>query len=214
MALTFPLSSAVFVGTLRIAEVQFYRKDFIEISGLASGEVLTAQIAFSKWMARISLASMTHVQAAAAQALIEAIGPHQEFNLYDPRKQYPRYDHDGSELGLASPSIQSIGTNNRSLRIQGLPAGYDLAAGDFFSYSFSGRQALARIAEDVSATGAGLTPLFDVSGPLRFGTAVSQAVRLVKPFARMMFMPDTFDPGTGDILITSGMTFTAIESLR
>jgi hypothetical protein len=212
VALAFPLTASVFLDTLKIRAVKFFREDYVEMSGLADGQLLTAEIAESKWKATLDLAPMLDDDAAAAQALIEAIGPHNKFNVYDPRKRGPRMDPTGSVLGSGAPVINAIGVNNRSLRFSGLPAGYRLSRGDLFSYSFSGRQTLARLAEDATATGAGITPFVEVSYPLRTGTGIGQVIRFVKPFARMQFLPGSIDYGAGEIVVTTGMSLTAIES--
>ena len=46
---------------------------------------------------------------------------------------------------------------------------------------------------------------------LKAGTATGAAVTLVRPAARMMLEPGSFDPGTEGPVNTTGMSFSAIE---
>jgi hypothetical protein len=216
MAITFPVALSVFASTLRVLESQFWREDFIETSGTARGDILTSEIAAPKWRARVALSGMTYEDAAAAQAMIELIGPHQQFYLYNPMKPYPRHDPTGSIVAAATVTIYAVGSDNRSIRLQGLPAGYVISAGDMFSYSFGSnpvRRCLCRAVETVTASGIGLTPAFAVSGTLRTGTVSGLVVNLRKPFAKMMFAPGTFTAGSGTLSrVTTGMSFEAIEA--
>jgi tRNA pseudouridine(38-40) synthase len=105
---------------------------------------------------------------------------------------------------------------NRTVRskLGGLPAGYTLRRGDMLHFDYGSgptRRALHRIVEDATANGSGSTPFFEVRPYLKTGTATGAVVTLIKPAAKMMLEPGSFDPGTEARVHTAGMSFTAIE---
>ena len=60
-------------------------------------------------------------------------------------------------------------------------------------------------------TAPGITGFFEVRPFLKAGTATGAVVTLVRPSARMMLEPGSFDPGTEGPVNTTGMAFNAIE---
>lgn len=215
MALTFPLSLNTFADKLRIATVRWELKRWDQLSGLGSGDVLAAQLAPPRIAGTVTLAPMYHDDAAEVQALVESLdGPLNSFFLYAPQKPFPRYDPDGSKLGSTTVTIHTVGSNNKSLRLQGLPSGYVLSTGDYLAFDYGSnptRRAFHRIVETVTADGAGLSPLFEVRPHLRPGVTTTLAVTLKKPAAKVFIMPETFDPGTARAVITEGMQFEVMQ---
>lgn len=192
MALTFPLAIEAFAEKLPIVSAPFVMEEQQQLSGLGSGDVLAAQLAPSRWTVEVTLASMRHTSARGIQSLIESLnGPMQSFYLYCPTNCYPAADPGGVILGSASAAIHTIGANNRSLRLSGLPSGYVITFGDALAFDYAGgRRAWHRIAETVTADAAGVTPLFDVSHHLRPGAVAGLAVNLKKPAAKMFRSPE------------------------
>lgn len=212
MAISFPLARGDFADLLPIAGFKWVLEEYVEVSGTAQGEVITNEIAPRKWRAELELAPMPLAQAADLQALVEAIGPSGTFMLHNALRPAPRRDPTGAGVAGASPALNTLGGNNRSLRVGGLPAGYVLSRGDMLAFDYGGgRRALHRVAETVAASGAGLTPLFEVRPFLRPGYATGAAVTLIRAAAKMMVVPGSFDPGTGRPMIQAGMGFQAIE---
>lgn len=193
MALTFPLSLNDFADRLRIVSAPFVLEEQQELSGLASGDVLAAQLAPSRWTADVTLAAERHTKARAVQALIESLsGPIQSFYLYCPTNCYPAADPGGIILGANTVTIHTIGANNKSLRLAGLPAGYALGVGDALAFDYGSnpvRRAWHRLAEPAVAAGDGITPLFDLSHHLRPGVTTGLPVTLKKPAAKMFRVP-------------------------
>ncbi|WP_024586002.1 hypothetical protein [Aliihoeflea sp. 2WW] len=215
MALPDILPAETFVDRLRIRSVKWHLQRFDELSGLASGDVLAAQMSMPKWTGDVSLGPMYHADAAQVQALVESLdGPMRSFYLYAPQLPYPQHDPDGSNLGVSMPTLHTIGANNKSLRVTGLPNGYRLTVGDFLAFEYGAnpvRRAFHRVVETVQASSGGLTPLFEVRPHLRPGVVTGLAVALRKPAAKVFIMPDTFDPGTAEGLITAGMSFQVMQ---
>lgn len=193
MALTFPLSPAAFADRLRIASAPFVLQEYQQLSGLGTGDVLAAQLAPSRWSTSVTLVPERHTVARQIQALIESLnGPMQSFYLYCPTNCYPAADPGGTLLGGNTVTIHAVGENNRSLQLDGLPAGYKITAGDALSFDYGSdpvRRAYHRAAETVVADGSGVSPLFDLSHHLAAGVTTGLAVALKKPAAKMFRMP-------------------------
>lgn len=218
MAISFPRSTASLADTFRIRSVRWILQEQQQYSGLGSGEFLVADLGPRFWKADITFAAMADVDAAEFQADIETLdGSINEFYLYDPRKMYPRADPDGSILGASAVQIATVGANNKSLSVSGLPAGYVLSKGDLFHFDYGTspvRRALHRISETVAANGSGVSPFFEVRPHFRPGVAAGLPLALKKPAAKMKIVPGSFDPGIGNLGgITSGMALQAQQTL-
>lgn len=212
MALSFPLSLDAFANKLRIASAPFVLFEQQQLSGLGSGDVLAVQLAPSRWTSQVTLAPMRHTKAREVQALIESLnGPMQSFYLHCPTNCFPADDPGGIKLGSATVTIASIGANNRSIALTGLPSGYKITAGDALSVDYGSapvRRGYFRASETVSASG-GTTPLFDLSHHLRPGIAAGLAVTLKKPAAKMFIEPNSLSVQHAGSLST--IAFRAIQ---
>lgn len=379
MALTYPLSLAQFADNLNIATVTWRLKEQQQVTGLGSGEILAADMAPARVEAQVDLNPMYHEDAAAVQALVEALdGSIGTFYLHSPQKAYPaaypngdfygtdvftnRLTNPGFETGLLTPwvsvaggsvyntgahsgtycllldkgasgigagtqreayqvvdgiqagkqyrvsswivgvgtaaggayinvqwrnaangvistsnavvnsgytatwaqvaanvtapalatralvylvlattgsqqyllmddvsfaryetfnganaQIASIAGNNKEMTLSALPFGYKLSGGDLLSFDYGTspvRRALHRVVLPVTASGAGVTPNFEVRPYIRPGATVGLAVTLVKAAAKVRMIPDSFNPGTNDSDgITRGMSFQVRQTL-
>ncbi|QPC87420.1 hypothetical protein GA830_12205 [Mesorhizobium sp. NBSH29] len=217
MAITYPRALNSFADTLKIASVTWKLQEQQEISMLGSGEIIAGDMGPSLWTGEVSLVPADHADARAVQADIETLeGSMQTFFLYDPRAIYPIDDPTGSKLGAANPVISSINPNNKALIVSGLPALYNLSKGDMLSFNYGTspvRRALHRIVETVTASGAGVSPSFEVRPHIRPGATAGIAVSLIKPAAKVRLFPGSFEEGQGAPVITSGMSFRVIQTL-
>lgn len=126
MALTYPLSLAQFADKLNIDKVTWRLKEQQQITGLGSGEILAADMAPARVEAQVDLNPMYHEDAAAVQALVEALdGSIGTFYLHSPQKAYPaaypngdfwpgesfanRLINPGFETGVLTPWVPSTG---------------------------------------------------------------------------------------------------------
>lgn len=99
--------------------------------------------------------------------------------------------------------------NNRALRVSQLPAGFQLVEGDMIQI---GAANLHRVAEAATASGAGLTPLFEVYPPFWPGTAQGQAVSVRKPSCLMRIVVGSVS-ASADIATGRGtVSFDAMEA--
>ena len=215
MAFTFPLTWSQFAGRLRINAGRFDLARFEEASGTSRGDVLTRSIAWPKWQTEVGLVPMRLAEASEIEAILRRLGSSGTFYMHDPRHPFPQMDPAGLLLGAATPTIHSIGGDNRSMRLAGLPNGYQLRPGDTLSFdrgSSPVRRSFHSILEPVAASAAGLTPAFEVEPPFQAGTVAAADVTLLNPAAKMQIT--SFSPGEADAarFNVHGMAFTAIEA--
>ena len=217
--LTFPLSITAFQSLLRVASATFWDPAQQQISGLGSGAVLRADVGPQLWRGTVTLWRADHADAAAVEALLSRLqGADASFFVHDPRQVGPRADPAGVALGASTPTIHALAANNRELRIQGVPAGYVLSAGDMIAFTYSvlgnAHYALHRLITGATASGTGITPLVEVTPPIRPGAAVATPVTLVCPACKAILVPGSLRPGTATRNRTEGASFEFIQTLR
>lgn len=217
MALTYPLAHAAFADLLVPEDFRWQLQRFVEISGTSRGDVITAEIGAAKWQAQVSLNPMRIWDAGEVQARVEALegmGSGGTFLLYDLRKAGMQRDRTGALIAGYSPTVHTVGENNKSLRITGLRPGYVILCGDMIQVTYGSspvRHALFRAVESVAANGAGLSPTFEVTPNVKAGITPGKAVTLYKASARMMIAPGSYTPGRATGRFVTGMAFSAIE---
>lgn len=217
MALAFPLSIAAFWDLLPIEEISFDAPEQLEMSQTAGGEFLTADLAPMLWTGSVRLGDMGRIEVAVPEVLLDTLRPAgRSFYAYDKRRPGPLNDLSGAILGAATPTIHTLNVNNRDIRLQGLPAGYSLAAGDYlaFDYGSQPRRALHRVVSTVAITaGTGITPLFEVSPMIRPGALVGAAVTLMRASCKARLVPGSVNKGNTSKTVTSGMSFKFTQTL-
>lgn len=199
---------------LPIQSVQWRLERFDEMSGTGGGEILVAQLAPPRIVADVQLEPMPHAVASRIQAAIEALDGMDSFYLFAPQQPFPQADPDGTILGDAIPLVFALGANNKSIRIQNLPAGYTITKGDYLAFDYGSnptRRAFHRAVSTASASSEGLSPLIEIRPHLRPGATVGQAVILRKPSAKVIIVPGSFDPGRASGLVTQGMAFQVMQ---
>ncbi|MCE8007130.1 hypothetical protein [Aestuariivita sp.] len=217
--LTFPLSPADFIDRLPIKSVTPDLPEIVSMSQTGGGDILTEDLSPRLWRGEVLLAKLTPDEASAAMALIQAVrGPGRSFMAYDTRHPAPRNDPDGSGLVGATPRIQSLGANPRTLSLHGLPADYVLLRGDMLSFDYGAgpvRTALHQVVDEtVTANQGGATPEFEVIPFVRAGAAAEAAVTLIKPACKAVILPNSVTAGTKGAWMTEGVAFSYVQTLR
>jgi hypothetical protein len=217
MSLSDPRAIADFVDLLRITSVVWRSQRNDEISGQGSGQTWTAELAPPLWGADVTVDILDMTEARQVRAMINSLsGPGKSFYLYDPIGKYPASDPDGSILGSSTVLIDTIGGDNTSVKLSGLPAGYTLGPGDYFHVDYGSnptRRALFEVSETGIASGAGLTGLFAIYPHIQTGITTTMEVTLIKPAAKVIIVPGSINPGTEQGVTVSGIAFTAIQKL-
>jgi hypothetical protein len=183
-----PISDAVF-------KLQWQQ----EISPTGGGTPRGADLGEELWLADIACSVLTSEEARTAEAMIDDLrGVIGSFYVWNPRAPYPLADPNGTALGTNAVTIYALGSDSKSLRLAGLPVGYQIKIGDFFSFDTGSspnvRRCLHRFTAAGIADGAGRTPMLGVVPHLRAGVATALAVALKKPSAEMFILPGSFDP--------------------
>lgn len=215
MALTYPLSLTAFANQLPFLSSRWELRRSDEFSGLGTGEILAANLGPALWMASVTLKPLRLPAANSILALLEALeGSLRAFYLFNHQQAYPQSDPGGVLVASTSPVIHTLGGDNKSLRISGLPSSFVMTRGDMLSFDYGSpaRRAFHRVMETVTAS-SGLTPSFEVRPHIRPGAATSTAVSLSRPAAKMILMPGTFNPGEQTGHMVNGISFQAIQTL-
>lgn len=217
MALSFPLAFDDFMARFGLEEGTFTLSRNDQVSGLGNGQPLNAELASPLWRFEGATIQIPDDDAEAIAALFEVLEhPGRDFFIANPRKKGPRVDPDGAILGSATPTIHTLASNHREIRVTGLPGGYVLSRGDMiaFDYGPAGqkRRALHRIVSTVTASSGGLTPLMEVFPHIRAGALVGDAVSLAPATMRAKLIPGSYSPsGVGGMY--QRFTFSAIQKL-
>lgn len=216
MALTFPLNRAAFFAGLKVASTRFWLDQAVQVARTGGGEIIPSRHGTRLWNAEITIPPARHADASAVDAVLSLLSePGATFLAYDKVKAYPSADPSCTILGAATPTISVFNANNRDITIIGLPANYVLSAGDFVSFTYGSplRYALHKIVVGATA-GPGGSAVVEVVPNIRPGATGGVAVTLNKPWAKMIIKPGGYQPGASVPLITSGITFSAIQTLR
>ncbi len=220
MLATFPLSLAQFQDKIKISVAEFFPFEPRHIDRTASGAILSASIGSGAWrgsfvLPRRSRLATNVAEVEALLSILDRTGA--SFLVYNPSRTHPYADPDGSILGAATPQIASLDAGDaRAMSLSGLPANYQLTAGDMLGYTYGSsptRYALHRLVSDVQADGTGATALFEVTPLIQPAVTTGAAVTLIKPVMKAIMEPN---PGYGAHrpVATDGARFTFVQTLR
>lgn len=197
MSLSFPLD---FLATWPGWSVSFdltWRK---EVSRQASGAARTKDLGTPLWRARYQTRDLFRPsQLDYWRAVFNSMdGGEKTFKAWPIARSYPiAYPNGSWPTGVSfdgvSATVHTVGVDNKSLRVDLLPAGYVVSVGDFLSVEYGSptKYFLCQAVESATADGSGVTPSFEVRPHLPVGLAVDGIVRVRRPFCLM-----TIDPGT------------------
>lgn len=218
-ALVFPLALSQFMHLLKVRRVTFDTPEQMEITGLGSGQINTADIGPRLWRGEIELKRMNFVDGARIEALIGALRePSRSFLVYDVRKKHPASDFMGVTIDGYTPQIGALDADNKRFSLAGLPPSYKLTAGDYLSFQYSASPTLYAMHRIVSwetvADGAGVTPLIEVTPHIRPGAIVGANVSLTNAHCNAIIEPGSYEPGSGVGVHSTGISFRFIQILR
>jgi hypothetical protein len=214
MAITFPRTDIMTLA--RVTDTRPRLQSRQEYSRAASGAEYGKDFGSAIWVFEHISAQMLNAEALDLEAALNSLdGVIHQFESYDVRRPFPK----SAPTGFAgmSPStglgtIHTVGGNNKSLRLQGLPSTFVLSRGDYISFAYGtpAVRAFHQIMETVTAV-AGVSPLFEVRPHLRPGAVVGLSVKLN---GRGLFTlgRDTVDVQSVGSL-HSTVSFQAIQSL-
>lgn len=219
MALIFPLAPVSFMDRLPVQEMPpLICEPRRQITGLGGGEILSAEISPALWEGSVSLAPMPARFAEEITGLLSALGaPGASFMAYRKNMIGPAGDPQGVTLGAAAVSLTAPDLVANTLRLQGLPSGYNVAAGDLMAFTYGTsptRYALHRALTPGTASAGGLTGVISVVPYLRPGVVAGASVVLVNPTFKAVLVPGSVDYGSTRNGVTSGVGFSFRQTLR
>lgn len=211
-----PLLFTEFANLLPKAQIRFWLESNSETSGLASGNLVVADMAPAYWMAEITAINMGNADAMQAQALMHRLkGGLRDFYLCDPRCQYPQYDPDGSILGSATITNTDVNNDGVRMKFSGFPRRYTITPGDMFCFGFgpgNSYRALHQVVVGGTAdnTPTGATGWIEFWPPLEDpDLSTGKAMDFTKPFGRFKLVPGSYEAGTAKQMMTTGLSFKA-----
>jgi len=209
-------TDTTFFDCLPYASTSFSLSEPVQTARLGDGSIIKGSLGAALWRGEMRLHAAKHPNLAETEArLAKLMRPGQFFLAYDSRFNGPAADVGGVILGSSTPVIHTVAANNREMRVSGLPSGYVLTAGDYIGWQYGSpaRYGLHRLVTGATASGAGLTPLFEVAPFIRPGVVVgSTAVVLVRPPIKAVL--ESSDYGSGAPRITQGASLRFIQTLR
>lgn len=180
----------------------------------AGGSVWPESSTSAIWTCKYGTVPKKNVDIVTFEAILRSLnGMMNKFEAWDLRRPYPKAYANG--VFSDSGTIHTIGSDNKSMRLQSLPANFALNVGDYFSFDYEPvtgvtARALHQITEAVTADGSGTTALFEFTPHLRDGVTTGTAVRFKRPAALFTLMPSNFEPSVEDVLHGS-VTFEGIQ---
>lgn len=218
MTLTFPLALADFWDQLPISTLSFAPEEQVEASGLASGQILTREVAPTLWRGAVTFGGLTPAEAADIAPLIDLVRrTGASFFACDLKRGYPGLDPDGSVLGASVVTVDGIGASRRDLILDGLPPNYPLRRGDLVGVQWGTnpvRYGLHRIVVASSADAAGRTGWNEVTPPVSAAVAIGAAATLARPAIKAVIVPGSVQPGTLRRGMFEGGGFSFTQTLR
>lgn len=218
MTLTFPLALADFWDQLLISTISMAPEDQSETSGVASGQILTREVAPALWRGTVTLGRLTPSEAADIAPLIDLVRrPGSSFLACDLKRGYPQLDPVGAVLGAATIVVDTVAASGREIILAGLPPNYPLSRGDLIGVTWGSgpvRYGLHRIVVPSSADVTGRTGWNEVTPPYSPALQSGDVAVLGRPVIKALIVPGTVQPGTLRSGLVEGIGFSFTQTLR
>lgn len=215
MARAFPLSYVDFFDGLCIAGMSFSLTDDAASNRTQGGGSVDVSMAPRLWDMSVAMPLRSNAEAHRVTALIELLRKPGASFIGGPRFYAgPFLDPNGVTLGASAPTLASVDSNKRDIAIAGLPAGYVLSIGDYLSWEYGASSyALHRCVGTATANGSGQIAAIEVDPVVRPGWSAGASVRLIKPRAKFVMLPQSFTPASHRVVVADGMAFSARQVL-
>lgn len=217
MAQSFPMPINQFFGTIPIRTVSQDLGEAMEFNQTAGGEIVTADMGPRLWKTTFTLNPDYHVPLSRIKAKLNLLRQANRSLLVTSSPiEYPSFDPDGSILGASVVTIKTIAGNNRDLTLTGLPVDYELRAGDMLSFTYGSspvRYAMHQVVSDGVANAVGDITI-EVTDFIRPGALPGMVVTLIKPYYKAIVVPNSTEAGEASNIISNGLSFSVIQTLR
>lgn len=217
MTVTFPLAIGMLADFLPISSVAWNLSDQQQYSRTGGGEILAKDLGPRLWTAKVTLTPTSNLDVGVIEGLLDTLdGAINEFYLFDPRRRYPVSDPKGTILaGSAGVYIDSLGSDNKSLSLRGLPADYVIPGGTMIAFDYGDlpRRALHRFSIGGVANGDGETGLLELRPHIRPGATVNTQVALAKASAKVKILPGSLASQPGPDVNFTNISFSVLQTL-
>lgn len=192
MALSYPYALDFLSNCLIGPSVPLELRRSDEMSGSGDGRFWSAQLAKPLWTASYGLYAKHAAHAREINAKIYGLdGSQKTFLWCDPYYGGPA----NGTSGLGSVTLDNVVADRSRIALSGLPAGFQLAAGEFLSISFgTDRVYFGTFCEDATANGSGITPNREIRPFLPMSIDAGASVELVRPYFKAIIPPGGYTP--------------------
>lgn len=217
MAYSFPLQLSEFFEGLPIQTVAPDLGEAREFNQTGAGDIVSAALGPRLWRTDVSIRLGRYTEMEQIRAKLDLLREGgSSFLIHSIPIMGPQYDPKGLILGGANVTLSDVRPNNKEISLAGLPVDYTLTIGDMLSFTYGSspvRYAMHRVVKGGSAnTGNALNDI-EVRPHIRPGYTIGAVVRLIKPIYKAKIMPNSVNAGTTGSQFTSGISFTAIQTL-
>lgn len=161
-----------------------------ELSRTAGGDTQAKDLGPALWTASFRSYPLLQEEAEALEADLQTLGGALRTFYAAPRRARPARD-DGS-ASLSGVAVDAVGVDHDTLTLRGLPAHFQLRAGDYLSVTTSaGGRELHRLARDGVADGTGVTSDISIVPHVRPVVSSGDPVSLAPPLVEMRLSHDT-----------------------
>ncbi|MBL4751453.1 MAG: hypothetical protein JKX71_12885 [Amylibacter sp.] len=210
----YPLPLSNFWFEIGKSRASFGLPSAANLSRTHGGEITTALLGSRLWTINVTLAFENNDDAVAVQSTLRMlVNPGASFLASPILRRTPKSDVHGSVLGR-TVTIGSLPAGSETLGLSGLQPGYIISKGDYVSWVVAGIYHIHQFGVSGQADASGVLAALDVVPPIRSDAATGQVVSLVDATMKAVIDPSTLNEGSFGSAITSGMTFTAIQTLR
>lgn len=213
----FPVALEDFFADIGQVTATFALGEAVETSESSAGEIYRADYGARLWAGSVTVRSHRQGRADEVAAMAERLAAADASFFVAPRHRAgPQYDPDGSILGAASVTILSINSTDGTIRLEGLPAGYQIQRGDYLSFEYLSsptRYAFHRVLTGSGVGEGGATGPLELTQRPRAGVVAGAAVRLVEPRLKAVMIPGS-SPLTYQGVRASGLSFSWRQTLR
>ncbi len=209
------LSLADFFDHLRIMPFRWHIREQNEFSGIGDGHVYQASLAPELWTASVTLRPSRNPVAEAMAARIRALrGAKETFLFRDPFRCFPAADPGGVVIGSSVVTVQAVGASLDTISLAGLPAAYQITAGDKLhvtSAAYPDKVAFLEFSRDAVAAGNGMLPQTSVFPNVPAWVAAGNPAALVRAACKCVIIPGSVSEGSVSGGITAGQSFQVIQ---
>jgi len=194
--MAYPLDMPSVPTTLNIARCSFDMEPFGSLSRTAGGQIAFLEnIGGALWKGRYETTFLNDLHYGVWHAFRLCLRGNGTFKGFDPARIAPAaYLLDGKITfpGGFAGTCTLTAAGGETISLSGLPAGFIITTGDYFSFPWLGGRHLVKALANATASGGGAISALPIAPWLRAGGATGVTVDLVRPYCLMKMVPGTW----------------------